>query len=63
MSKEASPPNEDLGESKNSGMLLHEYKEKIPRRKKDKAKTRWCGLSSVSWVFLTAAFLQGGVKV
>ena len=63
MSLDRSPPYEDGGEKdKNSPMLLEEYKQKIPRRKKNKAKLIWCGLSSTSWVFLTAALLQGYVE-
>jgi len=53
MSKDQSPLSEDLDDrDKSSPNLLEEYKQRIPRRKSDKARTCCCGLSCVSWLFL-----------
>ena len=57
MSKDQSPLAEYW--EKTSPELLEEYGKKIPRRKSDKARARCCGLSCVSWLFLTAALFQG----
>ena len=38
---------------------LQEYKQTLPRRKKQRSKDECCGLSSTSWAFLILALLQG----
>ena len=38
---------------------LDDYKKTLPRRKKQTVKDDFCGLSSISWIILFLAFLQG----